>query len=284
MSDNLLGISVYQMMLGSFLLLRRIDTDFVNLSPIVAYSRAPYPVLSTIPNATVISKSSPVVSGTWVPLSAAQAYVRDHPLSGGVLDVFLSDVLFERFPKALQDFHRTSTPGRMLKQFGPHFGSTLQAVAQLGAGAESHSAVVAVPEVSASASAAAAAAGWAQESSHSPFSYAVIQPPGADEVEETPLNETEQEIFHELCAFADWEKEKEKDWAPCSDGEMVLDVEVTEDLEFEVAAATSPSDAAMDVASERSDRPLRRSKRVADAIAARTRTRSRRRGSRNSLS
>jgi hypothetical protein len=119
------GISVYQMTLGTHTLLRRLDTDFVNLSPIVAYSGAPYPVLSTIPNATVISRGSAAVAGTWVPLSAAQAYVRDHPVADNVLDVFLSDKLFERFPSALQDFSRSSTSGWTLNQFGPHFGSTL---------------------------------------------------------------------------------------------------------------------------------------------------------------
>ncbi|KAJ7694184.1 hypothetical protein B0H17DRAFT_474402 [Mycena rosella] len=234
------GISVYQMTLGTFTLLRRLDTDFVNLSPIVSYSGAPHPVLSTIPNATTISRGSPAVAGTWVPLSAAQAYVRDHPLPNGVLDVFLSDTLFERFPSALQDFHKSSSSGRTLNQFGPHFGTTLQAT-QL----------------------------CSQSERREPDDAALLAPatpalpsPNPDAEAEQPLSSTEQEMFRELCITTDWDKDA-------------------------VGAGLSPppsplsdvpdSDSA-DVPRERSGRPLRRSKRVADAmIAAQSRTRSRRR-------
>ncbi|KAJ3564477.1 hypothetical protein NP233_g8267 [Leucocoprinus birnbaumii] len=134
-------ISVYQMMLGPYLLLRRIDTDFVNLTPIVEWcgKGRGYPVLSTVPNAVVVGRGwgSEKVVGVWVPLEVAQSYVKDlDTISAGAaeeekeksevmegLDVFLSDELVERFPSALKDFHKTNSSGRMLKQFGRWFES-----------------------------------------------------------------------------------------------------------------------------------------------------------------
>ncbi|KAJ6547377.1 hypothetical protein B0H19DRAFT_264554 [Mycena capillaripes] len=230
------GISVYQMTLGPHTILRRLDTDFVNLSPIVAFSGAPYPVLSTIPNATVISRGSPAVAGTWVPLAAAQAYVHDHPLPTGVLDVFLSDTLFERFPSALQDFHKSSSSGRTLNQFGPHFGSTLQAT-QL----------------------------CSQNERREPDLSSLLTPTVANlDVDaappEQPLNSTEQQMFRELCVTTDWDKDAATSGSMSPPLSPLSDVPDTE------------------LVPERRGRPLRRSKRVADAmIAAQSRTRSRRR-------
>ncbi|KAF9451208.1 hypothetical protein P691DRAFT_787585 [Macrolepiota fuliginosa MF-IS2] len=129
-------ISVYQMTLGPYLLLRRIDTDFVNLTPVVEWcgKGRGYPVLSTVPNAVVVMRGwgSEKVCGVWVPLEVAQSYVKDLDtrLTGAGKDglmeglsVFLSDELVERFPSALKDFHRTNSSGRMLKQFGRRFES-----------------------------------------------------------------------------------------------------------------------------------------------------------------
>ncbi|KAJ6513858.1 hypothetical protein C8R47DRAFT_962663 [Mycena vitilis] len=221
------GISVYQMALGALTLLRRLDTDFVNLSPIVTISGAPYPVLSTIPNATVVSRGSAAVAGTWVPLSAAQAYVRDHPLPGGVLDVFLSDALFERFPSALQEFHKSSSSGRTLNQFGPHFGSTLQAT-QLCSQTDRRE-----PDIS------------------SLLTPTVANPDVDATPEQPPLSSTEQQMFRELCITTDWDKDASLS-PPPSPLSDVPDV---------------------DLEPERPGRPLRRSKRVADAMSTRSRRR-----------
>jgi hypothetical protein len=251
------------MTLGSMPLLRRIDTDFVNLSPIIHYLDIPSPPLNAIPNATVISNSSHIVTGIWVPLATAQSFVKVRPLPSGLLDTFLSDSLFERFPPALQDFHRSNTPGR-LNKFGPHFKSTLE---------QRHLSQLTIP----TEAPLSERSSWDKE----PVSVwdtvdhlLLIQPPaGLTHVldlpstdvaatVETPLSATEQEIFRTLCAMPDWDKE------------------------------TSPTDETVDnpppnEITEKSmicERPLRRSKRVANAVAARTRTRSRRRLARNSLS
>lgn len=256
------------MLLGSFSLLRRIDTDFVNLSPIIAYTGAPCPPLATIPNSTVITKGSAAVSGTWVPLAAAQAYVRDHPLQGGPLDIFLSDVLFERFPTALQDFHKSSSPGRMLNHFGPHFGSTLQA-SQLTVQTDA-------PEGN------SWGAGWPQEDaaqSNGGFALSTaLSLCEKNEEAEVPLSATEQEIFHALCVIPDWDKENTP-----SPKLMLVDEKATTVVSEKTTVRIDGEGVLMDTtAAERSDRPLRRSKRVADAaMAAQTRTRSRKGTSRS---
>ncbi|KAJ7738493.1 hypothetical protein DFH07DRAFT_82874 [Mycena maculata] len=232
------GISVYQMTLGTHALLRRLDTDFVNLSPIVSFSGTPYPVLSTISNATVVSRGSSTVAGTWVPLAAAQAYARDHPLPNGLLDVFLSDTLFERFPSALQDFHKSSSSGRTLNQFGPHFGSTLQATQLCGQNERRE------PDISSLLAPA----------------FSPAPPSSAVELEQ-PLSSTEQEMFRQLCVTTDWDKD--------AGGRLSPPPSPLSDV-------PGDSDDPADALPERSGRQLRRSKRVADAIIA-AQSRSRRR-------
>jgi hypothetical protein len=160
------------MILGSMIFLRRIDTDFVNLTPILHYAGAAFPNLNSITNLTIISKGSPVVSGRWVPLTAAQSYTREHPVPGDVLNTFLSDTLHEEFPQALQDFHLSNTPGRMLNQFGRHFGSTLEVM-------ESEKTRPAEPTPS------------AKPDTESGLSM------------DSPLSASEQEMFQALCNIPD---------------------------------------------------------------------------------
>ncbi|KAJ7489890.1 hypothetical protein B0H11DRAFT_2229403 [Mycena galericulata] len=201
------GISVYQMTLGTFTLLRRLDTDFVNLSPI----------------GVLLGRTCATTS-----------------LPNGLLDVFLSDTLFERFPSALQDFHKSSTSGRTLNQFGPHFGSTLQATQLCGQNERRE------PDISSLLAPA----------------FAPALPSPAAEAEQ-PLSSTEQEMFRELCITTDWDKDAGGGLSPPPS--PLSDVPAETD--------TNP---AANVVSERSGRPLRRSKRVADAIIA-AQSRSRRR-------
>ena len=294
----IIGISVYQMTLGSSPLLRRIDTDFVNISPIANYFSIPPP---PTPNAMVISKGSAVVLGTWVPLASAQAFVREHPLPGGFLDIFLSDSLFERFPPALQDFHRSNAPGRLLNQFGPHFSSTTLEV-------QRHSqwpSRTDFPTVN-----------WTQHQSQqwgrepvsewdilddlnvTPMNSVLARPAvnpfpmvliplddDAAKLEETPLSATEQEMFHALCAIPDWEKENSPPTATTMTPRKATLVDEPTVVCEEAAIATSP--VACVTSPPPADPPLRRSKRVANAnanaVAAKTRASSRRRSARNSL-
>lgn len=178
------------MILGSIIFLRRIDTDFVNLTPIIHYAGAPFPILNSITNLTVINKGSPIVSGTWVPLTAAQAYIREHALPGNVLDTFLSDKLHEEFPQALQDFHLSNTPGRMLNQFGRHFGSTLDAI-------ESESTRSAAPVTE---------------------TCALSED---DLCMDSPLSASEQEMFHALCKIPEEESRRDEQARPLRRSERV---------------------------------------------------------------
>ncbi|TFK42883.1 hypothetical protein BDQ12DRAFT_644791 [Crucibulum laeve] len=296
-------ISVYQMMLGPSLLLRRIDTDFVNLSPIMAYCSVQQPILTTIPNATVITKGSPLVSGTWVPLAAAQTFVKENALPTSLLDAFLSDSLYERFPKALQDFHRSNAPARMLNQFGRHFASTLHATQVVGAEFQR------------------GGGSWERNGTVMPISApfvlsAALTVDKHQEEPEPPLNATEQEMFHELCVIPDWEKENsgsvheaiqvDQPEPPKSPTNAPVEpsAPVNQRMQISIPAAASldlfrppspltpPPDEdvpALPVVApqpppERSGRPLRRSRRVADAAAAQSQSHTRGRGSRNSLS
>ncbi|KAF4608738.1 hypothetical protein EYR40_001085 [Pleurotus pulmonarius] len=295
------GISVYQTVIGSRRLLRRIDTDFVNISPVAAYVGASIPSTST---AVQVAKGSAAVSGTWVPLNVAQSYLQSclapaSKLSSaermtlqGLLDIFLSDVLFERFPTALQDFHRSSTPGRLLQQFGPHFQSTtVPSIAEQQQGWDAlhqphhhhhlYEAITLAPSLS-----------WAPRGSRG-FDLA------DQSVEDTQLSPSEQEIFQAICANPDWEQD-----APSVEMEPAHVLEREEAIpepKFVAELDAQPQAVAVDHgieevpqqaalvpllsktplapqgASENSNQPLRRSKRVADALSSKTQTRSRRR-------
>jgi len=265
-------ISVYQMTLGSLPLFRRIDTDFVNLATIIAFLGIASP--PSPPNAILVSQGSAIICGTWVPLASAQAFVQEYPVSD--LDTFLSDVLFERFPSALQDFHRSSTPGRLLNQFGPHFKSTIEAKQRSYSNLRNEAEFRGAGEpwdrdrIS----------DWDAEdpllSSHPPFSLGLAnlwRPPEEELVPETPLSPSEQEMFYALCSAPDWEREN-----PIPSSTLCKEGATSKDADDDADDDSAPARAR--------DQPRRRSKRVANAnaIATRTRTRSQKRGSRNSLS
>jgi len=142
------GIPVYQTTLPhahtTRVLLRRLDTDFVNLAPLLAVFSSSHSPLSSSssssqsisssfcptfhPSAVHVDHPNPSVCGPWVPLSIARQFLAQSqsPCPNSVLrasvDVFLSDELVMRFPSALRDFWRVSKPGRMLGQFGVCFG------------------------------------------------------------------------------------------------------------------------------------------------------------------
>lgn len=177
------GICVYQTKLGDMGVLRRIDTDWVNMSAIVAHGNTPYPKMSS----TVTVDQGPVsVIGTWVPLSTAQDYVRQHPCYQNELGVFLSDTLHERFPSRLQDFHRANSATRQPNEFGPKFGSTPQATALcIQSDVLQSNAEWTLPSI--------ARAKKAEEEKP---------------VAELPLSAEEEEMFHGLCASPEWEVEK----------------------------------------------------------------------------
>lgn len=227
------------------LLLRRIDTDFVNLSAILSHASLSPP--SPLPNACVnVSHPSLSIDGIWAPLSVARSYA--HGLPKGLERVFLSDDLVMRFPTALQEFYQKSTSGRSLNQFGPPFNASLPSP---GVGNPLH-----IPQPDHAKSAkedvweAPIEAGLVEEPLLAippsvNLALAALHPSkSAEEITalpEMPLNPTEQEIFRALCVHPDWETEE---------------------------AGTTGTTFKQNPPKER---PLRRSRRVADAAAARSR-------------
>ena len=257
--DLVLGISVYQMTLGSSLILRRIDTDFVKVTPIFDFLGLELPPLSSILHAMNVNQGSYVVCGLWAPVSVVRQIFRDQPLVG----IFLSDQLNERFPSALQDFHRSNTQGRSLNQFGPHFRSTLEAKRE----SLSTFRLELPPADLGRPWDKGMPSPWDVEdhllSVHPPFalaSAAFATPPKSPESPretETPLSPTEEEMFRTLCSSTDWEASATQ-IAPLVEEKPAIFVT--------------------------RDRPLRRSKRVSTATSTRSGTRSSKRGSRSSLS
>lgn len=275
------GISVYQMIFESSFFLRRIDTDFVHLTPIMqcfGLGSLPAPVT---PNVTEIHGSA-VISGVWVPLVEAQAFVREHPLHSGLLNIFLSDVLCEWFPSALQDLHKMSTPGRAFNQFGPDFASTIEA-------ARFYPFLKPILNRSWKTAPAPALEEPAVPIS-SPSALDLLPTSTVDlEFKDQPLSTTEQEIFHVFCSIPDSDWDNSGTTTPCQTSKSEAPVVSAEEAESEVQCPDAVSVEVPPVKDvtpsprtpvpERSNRPLRRSKRVADAIAARSRPRSRRRSS-----
>ncbi|KAL4067574.1 hypothetical protein J3A83DRAFT_4097400 [Scleroderma citrinum] len=251
------GISVYQTVLGSTPLLRRIDTDFVNLSTLLSHLHLPVPS-SLSPACVSIVHRLPSVNGVWAPLSVARTFARGLP--DGIKDVFLSGELVMRFPSALQDFHKKSTPGRMLNQFGPRFKSSLTSngspSSALSALESDHTEPV-----------------WEAPLDVALEEPVVVIPPSFDvalaalrpciptedvsNLRETPLSPSEQELFRTLCVYPDWESEEV---------EVVDNESLTESCE----------------ARSREEKPLRRSRRVANAAARSRAVRLRTRGPRHS--
>jgi hypothetical protein len=298
------GIAVYQSSLGSHALLRRIDTDFVNLTPVMKYVHSPQ-IMSAVPGATVVQKGKEEVRGLWVPVEAARRYVKDSfssrssstsPELVAVLDVFLSDTLVERFPTALREFVRTTRDkGPLIRQFGKNFGTDDIPVAPLN---------VEPPNPTLMAAAAAKERVLVDDQPPSPsFSVGLSMVPPVD----IPLSATEEKIFDEFCVNLEWEKDGNRDKmeieetlrtalpplrTPTKPHSRARRVSLSPPVS--PLSSCPPSPVLDDKTSTSAPSPplstqtgtsstLRRSKRVADALAAKSgmKTRSGNRGSRN---
>ncbi|KAJ4488152.1 hypothetical protein J3R30DRAFT_3400721 [Lentinula aciculospora] len=207
------GIAVYQSSLGPYTLLRRIDTDFVNLTPIIKFAQTPQP-MTAIPGATTVMKGRQEVQGLWVPLEAMRLYVQDcitcrpptSPDPVVILDIFLSDSLVERFPTALREFVQTTrgnlTSGLLGRHFGKSFGGDSDSSSPSSAG---------TPNPTAMAAAAAAAKGRVPIEIPSPSSLPFGVPVALTPPAEVPLSATEEKIFAEFCVNLEWEKDEQGD-------------------------------------------------------------------------
>ncbi|KAE9406365.1 hypothetical protein BT96DRAFT_1014873 [Gymnopus androsaceus JB14] len=290
-ATHIAGIAVYQSSLGPHTLLRRIDTDFVNLTPIIKYAQTPQPVIGAITGATVVKKGKQEVRGLWVPLEAVRLYVKDcitsmYPDPAAILDVFLSDSLVERFPMALREFVRTTrdslTKGPLARQFGMNFG-------EMTSRASSSSSPAGPPNPTLIAAAAAKdrMSVSPSPSPSAPLGISMSMVPPKD----YPLSPTEEEIFDELSlrtalplvrspdrSTKTRSRARKSPSPPTSPLSSCPPSPVLEKAELR-----TPTSSSIRSSGSATSQPMRRSKRVADALAAKStvRTRSSNRGSRN---
>ena len=241
---------MYRAELESSTLLRRVDTDFVNLTLIADHLHIVNP---PVPDAVVITSGSPLVCGTWVPLNVAQELVKDE----ASLQTFLADDLRSLFPSSIDMLCPPKDSATTRPAFGHQFMSASDArhfsmashrlelpprefEEPWDALLTTHPSFLTFPK--------AAIEGQRSTTEDSP-----TVPP-------LPLSATEEEMFHAYFV------------AP-SEGAV-------ENIGDSAAISCRSS---IDAADNERERPLRRSKRVAD-VATRSRTRSTKRGSRTSLS
>ncbi|KAI0670549.1 hypothetical protein C8Q78DRAFT_975828 [Trametes maxima] len=246
------GVPVYQMTLDSSTLLRRIDTDFVNITSIAQRFGT---VCTSVPNAVIVTGASPTVCGTWVPLEAAQAATHGE----SILDTFLSDDLRSLFPSSLNALLPPGDEGVPCADYGHQFKSASDARRR---STTSHRLELPPREFEVS---------WEDHlSTHPPFILATSAIDGHHPVTEEPplvveaLSASEEAMFRVLCADPEW------DAAACHPLE-----ERAPTVDSTAIPPAVPADPVQET-------PLRRSKRVANV--SRSRTRSSKRGSRTSLS
>ncbi|KAI0086299.1 hypothetical protein BDY19DRAFT_353379 [Irpex rosettiformis] len=248
-ATDLEGVFVYQMVLGSSLILRRVDTNFVNISPILQFFGMEQPDLTTLSSPTVVTRGSSLVCGTWTPLSTAQDMFRSHAF----LDNFLSNNLHECFLGSFLEVRNRVLLERFVDEFGPPFQSTIDA--------KRGSFHLELPQQTARAS-------WELDMVNDPLlsvhpsfafgstSFRVGSSSPDHIVAETPLSPTEEAMFRVLCTAADWETTPSTDDLPQNPLPVELEPETME-TEPPAVEIMPPAERAKE-----REKPLRRSKRV----------------------
>ncbi|THH33020.1 hypothetical protein EUX98_g1167 [Antrodiella citrinella] len=269
------GIPVYQMASGSSILLRRIDTDYVNVS-VIQDTLGIDVSASTQADAAIVSQGSAAVCGVWLPLTTARRLLADEPL----VHAFLSDDVGRNISSTVDELRMSAAHHRGPSQFGRLFSSTVEAKRE---SLSSHRLDLPLRDTSWDARKESP---WEVEdhllSIHPLFAIMstgvpnVSALPTTDTEVETPLSPTEEEMFRTLCSVPDWE--------PTTDAALPVEEPLAPVPEqTEERTSQRCKEPVCDV-------PLRRSKRVLTAgagpatIVTRSRTRSSKRGSRSSLS
>lgn len=243
---------MYQTTLNGIIFLRRVDTDYVNMSAIFDHYGGAQPIVASPAPVAIITEGSPMVCGTWVPLSVAQAYVTKQNLSHRPLVEFLSDLLSDRFPPTLKRLGRLHDTVRLYREsFGSLFEST--AAARKRALPTPLLCDVDIADVS-----------WTQENSVTdralPYELQHVVTaecslvPISGPIPELPLSKIEQEIFQEFCVGYPLSKEETEQCDNATD-------------------PFSPEQEATTVIQCEPNPPLRRSKRNANPVVPTTRSR-----------
>lgn len=199
--------------------------------------------------------------------------------SQSLLNIFLSHDLHERFPASLQSLRDSTSQARIAEQFGSHFQSTADAKRE----STSIFRLELPPRNMGTPWELGMVPQWDVEdhllSVHPPFALCsaalkVMSSSDDSVVPETPLSPTEEEMFRVLCAAADWEPPSPADTTPMETPAMDCDSVLK-------GAEPTPSVEVMPCPEREHERerPVRRSRRVAQAAANRPCTRSTKRSS-----
>ncbi|KAI0693744.1 hypothetical protein BC835DRAFT_1061391 [Cytidiella melzeri] len=263
-ATELEGIPVYQMVLGSSLILRRVDTSYVNISPILQFFGMDQPDSSVLSSSHTVTTGSSLVCGTWTPLPTAQDLFRSHSF----LNNFLSVSLHARFPKSFQAIREKAILDQRTQQFDRHFRSTIDAKRD----ATSPFRLETSSRIAGTAWELGTVPQWDVEdhllSVHHPWalcstSMKVASSSLDDDVSpETPLSPTEEAMFRVLCTAADWDSAAPVDGPPDKSTPIQLETQATY-TEPPAVEVVSPCAAR----AKECEKPLRRSKRVATTAA-----------------
>ena len=168
---------MYELVLGPHQLLRRFDTDFVNLTRIAEYLGAsPSSLGPDLPGRDLVEGCASIL-GIWVPLSCAQEFVRTQLPVSNTLEAFLSNTLYEDFPSSIRNLYRSHDHLRSLRQLGPPFRSMVE---------RQHS--LSIDDTT-----------WKTDMD------TLIPPFSEGTTLDTPLSVKEAEIYQTLCACPDWD-------------------------------------------------------------------------------
>ena len=168
---------MYELVLGPHQILRRFDTDFVNLTRIAEFlGTSPSSLGPDLPGRDLVEGCASIV-GTWVPLSCAQEFVRTQPLVSDTLEAFLSNTLYEDFPSSIRNLYRSHDHLRSLRQLGPPFRSMVE---------RQHSLSI-------------------EDTTRKTDMDTLTHPFSEGATLDTPLSVKEAEIFQTLCACHDWD-------------------------------------------------------------------------------
>ena len=173
------------------------------------------------------------ILGVWVPLNHAQEFAQSQTLVPDVLKAFLSNTLYQDFPSSIRNLYRSHEYLRSLRQLGPPFRSMVERQPSLPIG----------------------------DTSAQMETEILILPFSQEATLNTPLSVKEEEIFQTLCMCPDWDVPSPK---PAGEQKPKPKRWQTEEKRPPAVQRTSRTTKVP---------PLRRSRRVAEALASRPRKR-----------
>ena len=178
----------------------------------------------------------PSILGIWVPLTQAQEFVQSQALVPDVVKAFLSNTLYEDFPSSIRNLYRSHEHLRSLRQLGPPFRSMVERQPSFPI----------------------------DDTSMQMETDILVLPFSERATLDTPLSVKEEEIFQTLCTYPDWDVPSPK---PATE-------QKPKPKRWQTEERRPPSPSVQRTPRTTKVAPLRRSRRVAEALASRPRKRS----------